>query len=144
MANDGWTPILSQGGRVYCSPRCGGKCLKEHYDNAVTAADALAARMGAGWKPAVWENLGWHYRVEKGVAVLHAKEDRRKPAVNGAYPITGYMVFLNSAKQFVSHAATPEDALGFAAQDARTLIARVAADLDALFDQATEAGHAHA
>ena len=142
MANDGWTPILSHGGTVYCSPRCGGKCKRRHYDHVVKAADALAGRMGAGWKPVVWENLGWHYRVEKGVVAIHPSEDRNAPEVDGFYPIRNFTVFLNSAKQFVTHAGTPEDALGFAVQDARTHIARVSADLDALFDQAAEAARA--
>lgn len=58
-----WTPVLKGDG--YCSPACGGKCKKTAYDYAVQAADELAARLGQGWQPHVWENLGWHFRVSK-------------------------------------------------------------------------------
>lgn len=28
--------------------------------------------MGEGWTVRVWENMGWYYSVEKGVAEVHA------------------------------------------------------------------------
>ncbi len=60
---DEWTPVLK--GDVFCSPACGGNCKKAEYDQAVKAANELAAILGAGWEPDVWENLGWHYRAIK-------------------------------------------------------------------------------
>ncbi len=33
---------------------------------AAAAAKKLAKLMGAGWKPRVWENLGWHYSASWG------------------------------------------------------------------------------
>lgn len=61
---DEWAPVLN--GDIFCSPRCGGGCTKAEYDAAVTAADALAAKLGPGWEPDIWENLGWHYAVRRG------------------------------------------------------------------------------
>lgn len=54
-------------GKTYCAPACGGGCTKVAYDKAVRDADALVARMrGTGWRPFVFENLGWHYRAISG------------------------------------------------------------------------------
>lgn len=54
-----WTPVRR--GKVYCSSACGHGCLYADYLKAQHAAKALAKRMGDGWKPKIWENLGWHY-----------------------------------------------------------------------------------
>jgi hypothetical protein len=136
MATDpGWVPVLSLDGKTFCSPRCGYRCRRDEYEAAVASAAALAVRMGAGWEPWVWENGGWHYEVRKGVAEIHVTEDRRGERVGPSYPVSGYTAWINTAaKQFIVSAATPEDALGFATQEARTAISRIAADLDALFD----------
>lgn len=138
MADQDWTPILSADGEFYCSPRCGGGrfCRRRWYDHAVRAGNDLAARMGTSWEPRVWENLGWHYSVRKGVVELHVDEDRNSPEIDGGYPVRGYTAFVNSAKQFVSSAETPEDALGFATQEALSVLSRIRDDLDALFDEA--------
>lgn len=67
---DGWKPKLR--GSTYCSPLCGGGCTKAAHDKAVAEANALVLRMkGSGWKPRVWENLGWHYEVHAGPVALH-------------------------------------------------------------------------
>lgn len=50
-------------GPVYCAPWCGGGCTHVAFVSVTKAAAALAKRMGKGWKPRVWENLGWHYSV---------------------------------------------------------------------------------
>lgn len=60
-----WTPVKS--GEIYCSPACGGKCTKGEFDKAHRAAKALCKKMDTkGWKPRVWENLGWHWSIVKG------------------------------------------------------------------------------
>ncbi len=115
-------------GGIYCAPRCGGGCTKADYRRAVRAGAALAARMGDGWEPDVWENLGWHYKATKGVAEIYPCIDHRV----ARNTVTGYTVFLNSSKQIVVTAGTPEDALGFAVQDARTVERRIADDLSFL------------
>lgn len=127
----GWTPIAD--GDVYCSPRCGMKCKRSWYDIAIEQALELAARMGPGWEPDVWENLGWHWRVKKGCCQIHPSENRNKGrGENGRYPIESYTCFFNSAHQFVTHGSTPEEALGLALQDARTMISRIREDCDHL------------
>ena len=61
-----WTPVLR--GDIYCSPGCGGGCKKSDYDKVVEQAGLVAAALGYGWEPYVYENLGWHYQVNKGQA----------------------------------------------------------------------------
>lgn len=63
-----WTPVLR--GDMYCSPGCGGRCKKADYDKAVEQAGFVAAALGYGWKPRIFENLGWHYEVNKGQATV--------------------------------------------------------------------------
>jgi len=59
---DRWEPIAA--GPLYCSPACGRGCTRAEYDAAVAGADALVERLGEGWAPRVWENLGWHYSAK--------------------------------------------------------------------------------
>lgn len=59
--SDRWTPIRK--GKTYCSPACGGSCTQAAHDKAQREASKLAKRLGKGWKPRVWENLGWHYKA---------------------------------------------------------------------------------
>lgn len=122
-----WVPILR--GSIYCAPRCGRGCTKAEYDAAVKAADALARVMGAGWEPEVWENLGWHYAAKKGVASVSPNIWR---PLNKRPKIISYTVCFNSAHQVVTKADTPEDALGFAIQEARGIERKIAADCAAL------------
>lgn len=56
-----WTPVWR--GALYCSPACGGGCLRSEYNRAVKAAAELAERLGPGWQPRVSENLRWHYEA---------------------------------------------------------------------------------
>jgi hypothetical protein len=64
MPRDRWKPILKK--RTYCSPACGRGCTKAEHDEAVRKGNALCKRLGKGWKPRIWENLGWHFMAEKG------------------------------------------------------------------------------
>ncbi len=68
-----YTPVLRGG--VYCSPACGAGCKKKAYDRAKNSADRLANRLGHGWVPEVFENLGWHYSVSKGHATVRQQDD---------------------------------------------------------------------
>lgn len=69
-----WTPQhLGKG--IYCSPACGGLCTYAAYTRAIHASAALARKLGPGWKPKVWENLGWHWRVEKGGCQVWLERD---------------------------------------------------------------------
>ena|SRR5580704_13992510 len=116
--NPDWTPRHLPGG-IYCSPACAGArgfCTEAAYNHANKEAEKLAKRLGDGWKVEIWENLGWHYRVSKGCFEIHRDGDR-------------YYAAFQSVKQFFADAETPEDAIGFATQDARTFIRRIEADL---------------
>jgi len=55
-----WKPVRRGG--LYCSPACGNGCTYRAYLNVVAAAKQLAKEL-PGFKPHVWENLGWHYSV---------------------------------------------------------------------------------
>jgi len=117
-------------GNDYCSPKCGFGCKLASYDRAAGEADALAQRMGNGWEPIVWENCGWNYMVKKECVTIHV--DRRGSGISGDWEINGYSAWIEpkiviggTSVQFIEHAETPEDALGFATQSARTHVARL-------------------
>ncbi|KKK48897.1 hypothetical protein LCGC14_3140510 [marine sediment metagenome] len=117
-----WSPRSLPGG-VYCSPGCGRGCTKAEYDLAVRDGNALAQRMGEGWVSEVWENLGWHYRAEKGVASV---------SFTRWHSGSEYTVYFYTVPPVVTSAETPEDALGFAVQEARGNELRIATDCAAL------------
>jgi hypothetical protein len=71
--NDRDTPILD--GDVYCSRRCGCRCKKADYDRALEGAQAIVGLLGRGWSARVWENCGWHFSVNKGIATVTLDED---------------------------------------------------------------------
>lgn len=59
-----WTPVRN--GDAYCSPACGGGpvlCSFKRFVHASEVATEVARDLGNGWKPQVFENLGWHARV---------------------------------------------------------------------------------
>ena len=58
-------------GDKYCAPACGRGCTVKEHREAVELADKLVALLGPGWKPVVWENLGWHYRATKGLITVY-------------------------------------------------------------------------
>lgn len=123
-------PVLN--GNIYCAPRCGAKCKKAAYDRAVKEAGELAAKMGDGWEPRVFENMGWHYSVRKGVAEIYAR--KTTVGIEADWEVKGYCCYLNTVKQFVCEASDVVEAYGLAAQDARTAISRMEADLAAIME----------
>ncbi len=134
ISDRGWEPVRR--GTVYCSPRCGGNCTWAAHQKAHKDAEALARRMGEGWEPDVWENLGWHWRVKKGVATIYGPDRHRKEysawlSVDGV-EYTGQQV--QHTCQVIECAETPEDALGIATQKMRTFERRIANSLAALLD----------
>ena len=58
-----WKP--KRKGEVYCAPACGRGCTHAEYLKAQKLAKKLAKQLGGGFKPVVWENMGWHWEVEK-------------------------------------------------------------------------------
>lgn len=117
--------------------RCGGAkgfCTRADFDRATKDAAALAARLGDGWTPCVWENLGWHWEVQKGALVIADRFDAGGMIVRGS--LGKYTAEFRSVEngasaimQFFADASTPEEAIGQVRQDVRTYISRVEADL---------------
>ena len=112
-----WQPMSRPGG-VYCSPACGRGCTRAEHGEAVRKARELAQRLGDGWEPEVWENLGWFYKVEKGLAAIH-------PSRTG-----GYTVYFNSQHQVVANADTPEQALSAALRRAKAVAHALEKDIN--------------
>ena len=66
-----WRP--KRRGKIYCAPACGRECTFSEYTQAVNSAKALVRKMKTkGWKPHVWENLGWHYKIVRGRVSIYA------------------------------------------------------------------------
>lgn len=97
-------------GALYCSPWCGGGCTYEAFQRATAKAAELCARLGDGWKPRVWENLGWHYAARKGVATMYG------PGIHERY-----WVSFDSSAQITGEGSTPEEALRAAIEVMRTI-----------------------
>lgn len=118
--DDRWTPVAQPGG-IYCSPRCGGGCTREAFDAAAAAAEALAKRLGRGWKPHVWENLGWHYEAVKGESTV--SDVHRSANIE----LAGCQFWYGG-----EDGESIEDLLGRAIHQTRTQLSRMEADLSAL------------
>lgn len=95
-----WTPVRS--GSIYCSPACGGGCTWRQYETAVIQASSLARSLGAGWKPRVHENLGWHYSATNGVATMV----ERVQTVGQHYTL-----FINTSPQIVTVGASASECI---------------------------------
>lgn len=121
-------PVLR--GEIFCSPWCGCRCTLAAYTAACAAANVLAARLGEGWEPVVWENGTWHYRVTKGCVTVRPERgtDRWSAWIEPKIAVGGGQT--KTAVQFIEYADTPEDALGFATQAARTHMAHLAQALE--------------
>jgi len=67
-------------GAVYCSAWCRHGCRWSEFKKAEAFAAKLAKSLGRGWTPHVWENMGWHWRVEYGTlcAVYPRSDGYRK------------------------------------------------------------------
>lgn len=97
-----WTPVLR--GKTFCSPGCGGGCLRAALDLAHSRARALAGRLGKGWTPRVWENLGWHFS-----AINASSRLKVHPAAPGRW--TAYLGEAEAGGRWAETAKTPEAAL---------------------------------
>jgi hypothetical protein len=98
-----WTPVLR--GDIYCAPACGGKCTLAQHRAVTKAATTVARRLGRGWRPEVWENLGWFgAAVTKcGRLKVHLKDHGRFVAFLGPRESVG--------GDFVGTGDTPEAAI---------------------------------
>lgn len=74
-----WMPkAYDKDGSRYCSPACGHDCMAMDFINATKFATELATKMGPGWRPRVWENLGWHWEVEHPAAGVDVARHTRR------------------------------------------------------------------
>ena len=108
-----WVPKLR--GRIYCSPACGANCTKVAYDTAQKMGTALAKKLGKGWKPHVWENMGWFYKAEKGdVSVRDSRS---------GFSYTAY--FNTDVQQFIGEGDDPKDAVADALAEAEAAMVTI-------------------
>ena len=77
-------------GKIYCAPACGAGCTVEQHRIAENAAAELVSELqrlgiGEGWKPLVWENLGWHARAvdATGRMAVHCNRTKSYTALLG-------------------------------------------------------------
>jgi hypothetical protein len=126
---------------AYCSPWCGFRCSMASHDRAVREAVVLAERLGESWSPRVSENAGWHWSAilrstdhdNDALALGDVSPTARGSMLAGDYEVVGYYAVVSvGAFSFRRRAGDPIDALGFAVQDARTAMSRMAADLEEL------------
>lgn len=101
-----WTPVQRGArGEIYCSPACGGDCTMEAYLEATRLARAAADKLGRGWMPRVWENLGWHWAVRSPC-------DRIEIVSNARRSFTAYLRPAGSiGGQFTATGTTPRQAI---------------------------------
>jgi len=90
----------------------------------------MAEKMGSGWEPHVWENGGWNASAQKATARIMQRTEGSKTA--NEYEVVGYACYINTEKQFIAEAETPQDAFGFAVQDAWTFTRRIEQQLEDL------------
>lgn len=112
-----WKPRKQAGG-VYCSPACGSKCKRRDYDRAHADARAAAKTMSAGWTPRVWENMGWHWNIEKGVCSIHPSHFEER-----------YTAYFNSTWQVLGYGSSPNEALGKAIREVRRRVRALEDDI---------------
>ena len=101
-----WKPVSR--GAVYCSPGCGRGCTYKEFIDANAAADELVELLGPGWKPRVWENMGWYY-----CAVSLDGHMKVHPGCNESRP-TYYTAFFGdiaAGGRWVENAKTPKAAI---------------------------------
>lgn len=69
----GWRPMLK--GKIYCSPSCGARCTLAAYNRAHKEAEICKSKLlGSGWTIEVWENMGWFWKVSRGVLEIRSFE----------------------------------------------------------------------
>lgn len=113
-----WEPIRT--GSVYCSPACGADCLFNDFTRATESARLLADGLGSGWKPRVWENMGWFWAAVKGSASV------RKYGKN--YSADVHI----GGRQFFGNASTPRRAFALAMEAASAAAQSIKKDIDSL------------
>lgn len=119
-----WEPIETVS--RYCAPACGRGCTVKEHDMTEAKAEVLARTLGPDWTPRVWENLGWHYKVESpcGRLSVHPSTD------------TSFLAFLNEPSKiggrWSAHGDTPQEAMALAVKEAKKEYDQIGAILKGL------------
>lgn len=114
----GWTPVKR--GDSYCSPRCGCGCTWADYCLAHTRGDELVAQLGPTWEKRVWENMGWHWSVKKGVMDIHPRQPIQE----------GYTIFFNIRPQVLVKCTDLEKGICEALEKASEAAQKIATELN--------------
>jgi hypothetical protein len=73
--------------------------------------------MGTGWKPRVWENLGWHWCVVKGIPIPPIWSAGFLEITPPHRPGDTYTAWIQSTPQFIFHDKNPKTALSLAVEE---------------------------
>ena len=84
-----------QRGTVRCAPACGAGCTQAAFELATKRAEALCKKLGDGWTPRVYENLGWHASVVGCAGHLKVHINVRGDTRTTDSAVYGYTAFLN-------------------------------------------------
>lgn len=125
---DAWKPRHRKdatGRRIFCSPACGANCSYFDYQQAQRRALKLANRLGPGWKPRVWENMGWFCEAVKGKASVHPHYTRGRKTPR-------YTIYFNTHIQVVLAGPSPSKLVKQALEIARANIREQVADIRAV------------
>lgn len=122
----------------YCSPACGAHCTKVDFDFATEQAHRLAVKIGKGWKVRVWENLGWHYQIYKGVCDIHPQKLYRQnyKGKSARWKVIGYTAYFNSKPQIIGEGKTALEALGRVLNKVNKTIEILHRDFDKVYRRA--------
>lgn len=102
-----WKPLRR--GPIYCAPACGFRCTWAAHEAAKRRAQELSIRLGKGWRPHVWENMGWYYE-----AISPCGRLKVSPSVHRGR-VLHYTAFLGPASspggRWAEHGGTAEEAI---------------------------------
>ncbi len=124
-------------GPIYCAPWCGGKCTRKAFELATKEAARLCAKLGAGWTPRVWENLGWHTSVRSPCGRLVVHINITGSPILGNWKPSGYTAYLGSKTNMNSNrwsesAKTPAGAIRGVLEQARAEISTLQSYVEGL------------
>lgn len=122
-----WKPVRR--GAIYCAPACGHGCTHAEFKAATAKAKTLCALLSQqsvkGWKPRVWENLGWHY-----AAISPCGRIKVHPLDAGW---SGYTAFIGYPESpggtWTGQAPTPLNAVKKAAAAAKDFLSQIQATI---------------
>ncbi len=113
-----------------CAKWCGSGCTEEAYQKATRDAEVLAKQLGDGWKPRVWENMGWHFEAVSscGRLEVHGPDTR-----NGGRFYTAYLGEADEpGGRWAEHGKTAKAAVKATVREGKRELAEVTALLEGL------------